>query len=173
MEDSVTESEILKMNGNGKRVEEEKAREVVIIDGEKDDFEPSGGLLGNFISNLVSPKAKDNEEKVNGGDGDGKRKREDEVIGNGDVEIENGSAGNGSVFNNLISNIFHKNEGENGGENGVGEENKKVKVDEGEGKGEGGGIINNIVSKLPTSLPEAAAPPTDEASILIHSIIHD
>ncbi|KAJ6750389.1 hypothetical protein OIU85_000968 [Salix viminalis] len=51
----------------------------------------------------------------------------------------------------------------------VDEESEKVRAEE-DG---GGGIIDRIISHFPTSLPDAAAPSTDEASILIHSIIHD
>ncbi|CAN1134305.1 hypothetical protein LINPERHAP2_LOCUS8187 [Linum perenne] len=36
-----------------------------------------------------------------------------------------------------------------------------------------GGIIENIVSHLPKSLPEDVDPSNDEASILIHAIVHD
>ncbi|CAI0424150.1 unnamed protein product [Linum tenue] len=35
------------------------------------------------------------------------------------------------------------------------------------------GIIDSIVSHLPKSLPEDVAPTNDEASILIHAIVHD
>ncbi|GAV73600.1 hypothetical protein CFOL_v3_17084, partial [Cephalotus follicularis] len=53
-------------------------------------------------------------------------------------------------------------------------EQEKSKNEEcGGGRGGGGGIIDNIVSHFPISLPGDAAPLPDEASILIHSIVHD
>nr|GEX97044.1 hypothetical protein [Tanacetum cinerariifolium] len=53
-----------------------------------------------------------------------------------------------------------------------------VDKDGGEVVEDGGAeVVDNIVAKLPTTLSEdkvpASAPPADEASILIHSIIHD
>uniref|UniRef100_A0A7N0TXR8 Uncharacterized protein n=1 Tax=Kalanchoe fedtschenkoi TaxID=63787 RepID=A0A7N0TXR8_KALFE len=44
--------------------------------------------------------------------------------------------------------------------------------DAGGGSG-GGSIVDNIVSHLPLTLSDDALPATDEASILIHSIVHE
>ncbi|KAF9592321.1 hypothetical protein IFM89_014229 [Coptis chinensis] len=183
MEDSVTESEknmapYLKVNTSAKVDEEDQViREANGEKGEKNEDEKekeNGGfsIINNFISTFVSPLTPKSRENVGDGDGDGetKRKREDET----QKGVDRGNGG-GGAFSSLVSNFFHPSEGgeqekkEEG--NGVVEENKKAKVEEEDG---GGGIINNIVSKMPISLPEeATAPPTDEASILIHSIIHD
>nr|XP_017191902.2 uncharacterized protein LOC108174883 [Malus domestica] len=98
-----------------------------------------------------------------------------------------GENGNGGFFSNLISNFFNPSNGDEGGGGGEVDEvnkeaekvmkdigNKRMKTaDEAEEGGGGGGIIDNIVSHLPISLPDDAAPTTDEASILITSIVKD
>ncbi|OMO84954.1 hypothetical protein CCACVL1_10510 [Corchorus capsularis] len=81
--------------------------------------------------------------------------------GGGDADEENEPDGGkkeeqgGGILDHIISNL-------------VGEETKTEKTEEGEGGG--GGFIDNIVSHLPTSLPDDAAPTTDEATILIHIV---
>ncbi|KAJ6316017.1 hypothetical protein OIU78_019320 [Salix suchowensis] len=140
---------------------------------ESGEERPSGSLLNHIFSNLVSNGEADHEGK--GG------KEEDEEKG-------------GGLLDNIISNLVSrssKKEGEKeqhevfqardgGGTTEdqaqkkqkvavVDEESEKVRAEE-DG---GGGIIDRIISHFPTSLPDAAAPSTDEASILIHSIIHD
>ncbi|XP_057801139.1 uncharacterized protein LOC131016461 [Salvia miltiorrhiza] len=78
-------------------------------------------------------------------------------------------AKNGGVFGNFISGILHP--------SGGGDEREgSAAVDEREGSAAsdgGGGLIDNIASHLPAPLSDDAAPATEEASILIHSIIHD
>ncbi|KAM2984048.1 hypothetical protein FF2_009905 [Malus domestica] len=95
--------------------------------------------------------------------------------------------GNGGVFSNLISNFFNPRNGDGGRGGGevdeVNKEAEKVMKDIGSKRmktteeadegGRGGGIIDNIVFHLPISLPDDATPTTDEASILITSIVKD
>ncbi|KAK1563331.1 hypothetical protein Q3G72_026160 [Acer saccharum] len=146
----------------------------------------SGGLLDNLIHNLVSPlspktvhKRVDEVEKVF-------ERSENESSKRTKTEKDHvGGDGTGGVIKNVISNLFHSNEDQNEKKNNneeeeevvkVVEENGKVKTEEeeGGGGGGGGGFIDNIVSHLPASLlDDRAAPTTDEALILIHSIIHD
>lgn len=142
---------------NGVKYEEEK-----ISSG-------GGGLFNQLITNLVnSPKSNQQVEP--------------DVFEAGS-EKKNGGEG-GGVINNLISNIFSSNGGgeeaveKDGG--GGGEVVKKdgggeVVEKDGENDGDdgGGNTIGNIVSQLPRTLSEDAVPATDEASILLHSIIHD
>ncbi|XP_076894059.1 uncharacterized protein LOC143546239 [Bidens hawaiensis] len=90
-----------------------------------------------------------------------------------------------SLFNQLITNLVnspkpsdHKPEAEsekidkekctsNGNDNGK-DDSAEVVEDEKDKN-----IIDSIVARLPRTLSEDRAPATDEASILIHSIIHD
>ncbi|KAM1222347.1 hypothetical protein FF1_010002 [Malus domestica] len=170
-EDKEVDAEKKNMNG-GTEEEEEKG---------------SGGIITHLTS-IVLPRS-----GSKGGDA-GKRKGKFEVddVGNEEYSAKSereggGENGNGGVFSNLISNFFNpSNGGEGGGRGEVDEVNKaaeKVMKDIGnkrmktakevEEGGGGGGIIDNIVSHLPISLPDDAAPTMDEASILITSIVQD
>ncbi|OUZ99160.1 hypothetical protein BVC80_9077g102 [Macleaya cordata] len=179
-----------KINIEGDQVDEGK--EQVQEEGVNGEMELSGGGGGGgIINNLISNLFHQNEGE---GEGGGEEKEKSTVEGKGVVddgkeqvqeECVNGEMelGGGGIINNLISNFFYQNEGE--GEGG-GEEKEKSTV-EGKGviddgkeqvkkveePGGGGGIINNIVSHLPVSLQDSSVPVNDEASILIHSIIHD
>ncbi|KAG6697759.1 hypothetical protein I3842_09G217800 [Carya illinoinensis] len=138
----------------------EEKRGIVSEEG-VDHEDKGGGFISHLISNLVSahsPKAgKDSEQKVEAFEGD-----------NGGSKAEEDAGSD---------------------RNGVGLRKGKSKEKSG-----GGGIIENLVSHLPAPLQgeeevEASesgeqresddemdhdvAPPPDEASILIHSIIHD
>lgn len=136
--------------------------------------EKSGGLITNFI-NLVSPRSTKAGEFT-------KRKVEDEVeveveageIVNGKTDQEDVGCGEngGGVISNLISNFFNPSEEDKEAEKVKDVGNKRLKMDEEEGGG-GGGLIDNIVSHLPRSIPDDAAPTTDEASILLHSLVKD
>ncbi|KAH7514682.1 hypothetical protein FEM48_Zijuj11G0115800 [Ziziphus jujuba var. spinosa] len=172
MEDFVTDSEASSVLPSSKEEDHEKEKEDAnkaqkkedhlfsrLIHGgeaeaEKEDKEEekSGGIITNFISNLVaplSPKAGQVTEQ----------EHEVDEIGKGDSKsVEDGGNG-GGIINNLISNLFHQ-------------RRKKAKIDKEEGE-ERGGIIDSFVSHLPRSLPDDAAPTTDEAFILIHSIVKD
>ncbi|PON42498.1 hypothetical protein PanWU01x14_281400 [Parasponia andersonii] len=143
-------------------------------ESDKDD-EKRGGLITHFIANLVSPKSPETGEfKAQSGEtrnGDDSKSEEEDV-----------GISRGGLVNNLISNLFHRN---GGGKRGVeeseekkevdddGRRDKKPKGEEESGGGGGGGIIEAIVSHFPTSLPDDAVPSSDEASILIHSIVRD
>ncbi|KAK9196178.1 hypothetical protein WN943_004306 [Citrus x changshan-huyou] len=168
MEDAVPEAESLLH-----RQEECSKRKETDAEG-KDDEERKGGLLDHIIHNLVSP--------LSPRAGDVNQKK-DEVFGSKDIgarsenegsgseeEVGNVNSGGGGLIKNVIPNFFRPSEQAQVTENE--KKNEEVKKDD-EGGGGGGSIIGNIVSHLPTSLPGDVAPTTDEASILIHSIIHD
>ncbi|KAH0995214.1 hypothetical protein GBA52_019078 [Prunus armeniaca] len=179
--------------GEDREVEKEKASMNGGDEGK--DEEKGGGLITHLIS-IVSPRSTPKAGEV------AKRKVEFEVeddIGNrgfsgkSKPEQDVGSVSennSGGVISNLISNFFNQGDGGGGG-GGENDEvdkeaekviedvgNKRMKIveeekGEVEGGGGGGGIFDNFVSHLPTSLPDDAAPSTDEASILITSIVRD
>ncbi|KAI5325968.1 hypothetical protein L3X38_035042 [Prunus dulcis] len=184
-------SEGRETGGEDREVEKEKASMNGGDEGK--DEEKGGGLITHLMS-IVSPKSTPKAGEV------AKRKVEFEVeddIGNGgfsdkskpEQDVASGSENNGGGFiSNLISNFFNQGDGGGRGENDEVDKAEKVMKDVGnkrmkmveEEKGEvegggggGGGIIDNFVSRLPTSLPDDAAPSTDEASILITSIVRD
>lgn len=112
---------------------------------EREDEKKKGGVMSHLISNFVSPlspKAEQNGEVQNG------------VF----VSKSEGDVGNhGGIMNNLISKLFnHSEDGKQGDDEGSSE---KKKVDKGrkkeENEEESGvvGIIDNIVSHFPTSIP--------------------
>lgn len=114
-----------------------------------EDGEKSGGLITSFISNLVSPRSTKSGEFT-------KRKVEDEVetgeIVNGKTEQDVGGGENGGgVISNMISNFFNPSEEEKEVEEVKDGGNKRLKMDEEEGGK--GGLIDNIVSHLPASIP--------------------
>ncbi|XP_011015610.1 PREDICTED: uncharacterized protein LOC105119189 isoform X1 [Populus euphratica] len=176
MEDGVTIAESLL------HLEEEEDGDKKANLRESGEDRPSGSLLNHVFSNLVSRGEADHEEKG--------------------VKEENGEKRGGlldNIISNLVSPSSNKEQHEvsqardGGGTTEdqaqkkqkvtvVDEESEKVKAEE-EGGGEsekvkaeeegGGGVIHHIVSHFLTSLPDDAAPTTDEATILIHSIIHD
>ncbi|XP_021908740.1 cilia- and flagella-associated protein 251 isoform X2 [Carica papaya] len=155
--------------------EEEKAEEE---QEERKDEEKGGGLLSNLISNLVSPvtspKPIENGVKVEDFEGKDGIRNEDGGT-RSEAEVGTSDAGGGPAHS-FINNFFHKkcegklgkNEQEIQKIETVQKKNEPVKSDKDEGGGGGGGLISNIISHLPD-----AAPSTDEASILIHSIVHD
>ncbi|KAG5010047.1 hypothetical protein AAZX31_07G145100 [Glycine max] len=127
-----------------------------------------GGLINNLVSTLIAPlspsigKATEHES---GADDDGEKEGVD------------GCEEGGGIIRKMVSNFFHQSEGE-----GVVEaEEDKEEEDEimagGEKikrlKTETGGIIHNIVSHLPASIPDGAVPTADEATILINSLVRD
>ncbi|KAM7264497.1 hypothetical protein ACFE04_002180 [Oxalis oulophora] len=146
------------------------------------------GYLGNLIHNLLSPSPR----AASGGDHDDvdrkiKRQKSCEFEGDFNGGGGGGDGGEGGVVGNMLSNLFHKNGGGDEEINKVDDDDEKreivdeVEVEEAEvvvvnvneDSVSGGGIISNIISNLSYSLPDDAAPSSDEASILIHSIIHD
>ncbi|GMN40405.1 hypothetical protein TIFTF001_009628 [Ficus carica] len=122
---------------------------------EEEEEKRSGGIIANLISNLVSPLSPKAGQVSSAQNGE-----------------EAGQNGQVSSVSNLISNLFH-----HSADGKQGDDLKKKKVDnEGKEKDEETGlvgIIDNIVSHFPTSIPDDAVPTTDEASLLIHSIVKD
>ncbi|KAI3895251.1 hypothetical protein MKW92_029092 [Papaver armeniacum] len=151
------------------------------------DVEMGGGIINNFISNIFQSsttevdqgEVKENHNNVEGVTDVEERKDQEHI----EVEVNGGSGG--GIINNLITNLFHQNESDGSQEAGVEKEKKREAEEEvhdkalsGEGNGEhvkmeeeksNGGIISNLVSNL----EENYDPENDEASIMIHSIIHD
>lgn len=114
--------------------------------------EKRGGLLDHIIHNLVSPTAGGATQKkteVFESSNGGKRTGHEE----GSVSEEEVGVSGGGLIKNAISNFFHRSdEAEEEAnsiqkvEENIVEENEEVKTQR------GGGIIDNIVSHLPTSL---------------------
>ncbi|KAK6152540.1 hypothetical protein DH2020_015175 [Rehmannia glutinosa] len=166
------EDGVLEIKDLVNREEEEEKQRVDAKEIEEEDQNPSGGVISNFISALVT---KDNDEEEN------KQEEEKEggiishlisnlvsplslkVMKEDNVSTLGEEKKGGGVFDNLISGILHQ----SGGEKDEG--NEKVETEANESKG----LIDNIVSHLPTPLADDAVPATEEASILIHSIVHD
>ncbi|KAJ4970082.1 hypothetical protein NE237_003181 [Protea cynaroides] len=122
--------------------------------------EKKGGFIDHLISTLpaslggpLSPKSSRQVDE-----------EEEEAKGEA-VESITANGGDG-IINNFISSFLNPRVEAGGGEAET-TEAKEVK------KEEGGGLINNLVSHLPVSLPDDAVPAADEVAILIHSIIHD
>ncbi|KAL9242581.1 hypothetical protein vseg_016567 [Gypsophila vaccaria] len=142
------------------------------------------GLLDNLLAKLSSPKPTSNPVDLGdfedfGGGVDVQSHVDPGAEGEGGV----GAGGGGGVISNMISSFFHRGgEGENvNGHHDGGEEEVKGSKNEGvdevkkdgvgkvnsEGKSvNGGSIISNLV-------PDDVVPASDEASILIHSVVHD
>ncbi|CAN1134304.1 hypothetical protein LINPERPRIM_LOCUS16178 [Linum perenne] len=84
----------------------------------------------------------------------------------------------GGILNNLLANLVAPLSPRASADTTTGDEAAPLPTRGGEeevaAEKEGsGGIIENIVSHLPKSLPEDVDPSNDEASILIHAIVHD
>lgn len=115
-----------------------------------------GGIMDHLISNLVFSPSSSEAGRI------------DELKAEDSEERNMGEVG-GELFANMISNIHNEEQKEEEMAKDFVEEDEKLKQKE----NNRGGIINNIVNSLPTSLTDDAAPTTDEAAILIHSIIHE
>ncbi|XP_074321724.1 uncharacterized protein LOC141658837 [Silene latifolia] len=144
-----------------------------------------GGLLDNLLAKLSSPRAAPSHPIDDGHDLEAADAAHLYVSNNGSsedgVKDDGGTAGaGGGVINNIISSIFHR--GGGGGENGKqGDDQGQIEENKVEGgetgdkdlsKENGGRNINgaSIISNL---VPDDVAPASDEASILIHSVVHD
>ncbi|GMN20942.1 hypothetical protein TIFTF001_045408 [Ficus carica] len=149
MEDIVPEEEVRRDHED-----QEDAKKKDLEDTEEEE-KRSGGIIANLISNLVSPLSPKAGQVSSAQNGE-----------------EAGQNGQVSSVSNLISNLFH-----HSADGKQGDDLKKKKVDnEGKEKDEETGlvgIIDTIVSHFPTSIPDNAVPTTDEASLLIHSIVKD
>ncbi|XP_019162285.1 PREDICTED: chromo domain-containing protein LHP1-like [Ipomoea nil] len=176
MEDGVEAIEDLVKNSEDMSADQETEEQIQqgSSDREEEEGKKSSGVVKSLISALVS-RGREGEE-VEGKSEDGRASDPaDEASGGG------GDGGGGGIINSFISNIFHQSEagdgeresngnGESDAENGG--EDEQVK--DAEGGGGGGGsisVLDNIVSHLPKPLSDSMAP--EEASILIHSIVHD
>ncbi|KAK4342688.1 hypothetical protein RND71_038504 [Anisodus tanguticus] len=107
--------------------------------------EEGGGLINHIISNLMSPRVGEANNKEKNNIFDVKDEDEKEDIACKVEEKSGNESGGGGLINNLISIFFQPTENAVGNqENNSGEEQKND-----------------------------AVPATDEASILIHSIVHD
>ncbi|XP_057524326.1 uncharacterized protein LOC130804044 [Amaranthus tricolor] len=153
--------------------EEETDRE------KRQKVEGGGGILDNLLSKFV-PESVHNEVQ------DHATACDQQSVGDSDGDGSGG--GGGGVINNFISNLLHRNNNAEGDEdakndNEESEEQLKsaneetdnhVKTDpESNGVGEGGTSSNHGASIISSLIPEVVAPAPDEASILIHSIVHD
>ncbi|XP_059461489.1 uncharacterized protein LOC132190497 isoform X1 [Corylus avellana] len=153
--------------------------EDVVIDpmnlsprGDDDQDRPSTGFINHLLCNLVSGGGR------GGGREEEEEKEDDEKkrsINVSEVEDEDkAKGGGGGLISHLISNLvspISPKVGKVEAFDGNGGLLKQGKTED-EGGG-GGGVIENLVSRLPSPLQDDVAPTTDEASILIHSIIHD
>ncbi|KAL5058217.1 hypothetical protein RYX36_029821 [Vicia faba] len=177
MEDSVTEVPSPNHNsedGYKRKDLEEKEKDRDINDGGGGGG--GGGVINNFISTLMTPLSPRIGKSTTPQDGGENGVFEKEVD-------DNGGGGRKGVINNLVSNLFYRSEKN---EESVAEkEDEEIKADEkvkrlktenegnGGGGGGGGGFIHDIVSHLPTSIPDDAGPTADEAAILINSLVRD
>ncbi|KAL7133999.1 hypothetical protein ABFS83_12G178800 [Erythranthe nasuta] len=112
--------------------------------GKREDNSSGGGTLSELICALVS---RDEIEQ-----------KEEEEGSNNNRSSGGGGGGGGGIINNLVSEILHQS----------GEHD-----DEDDGNESQLGFIDTIISHLPSPLHDDAAPASDEACILIHSIVHD
>ncbi|XAR55792.1 hypothetical protein NMG60_11035995 [Bertholletia excelsa] len=147
--------------------EEEEERETK---RQKEEDRP-GGLISHFISNLVSGSGCG--EDVDGGEkGETEKTQEkddENRVHKPDGDVGGGGGGGGGIITNLISNLLQT-------ERNKGDDEKKQREEKGISEAterDKGGIIDSIVSHLPPNLRDDVDPATDEASILIHSIVHD
>lgn len=107
-----------------KEVREDEERESVgAKESGKEEEKNSGGLINNFISNLVAPLS----PKVRDISDDSTSPKEN----------------NGGIFNSLISGILHHGGGD--------EREGSAAADEREGGGSGGGGLIDSNSRLPTT----------------------
>ncbi|KAG4936926.1 hypothetical protein AAZX31_18G186600 [Glycine max] len=150
---------------DGSKIEDTTSEKVEKVKEEEDigKEESGGGLINNLVSTLITPlspgigKATENES---GADAD-----EDE----GENE--------GGIISKMVSNFFHQSEGEGVVEAEEDKEQEEEIMAGGEKikrlKTENGGIIHNIFSHLPASIPDGAVPTADEATFLINSLVRD
>jgi hypothetical protein len=144
------------------KAEKVKEKGLEDIDEAKDSSSGGGGVISNFISNFMtplSPKTGKVTTEDESGNGVFEKEKEEEIGNNG---------GEKGVISNLVSNFFHRNESEEGvvkSKKDKEEEDdeeiiadgkiKRLKTDQNEADGDngGGGLIHDIVSHLPTSIP--------------------
>ncbi|XP_058739766.1 uncharacterized protein LOC131611963 [Vicia villosa] len=177
MEDAVNEVPSLNHNSEDDG-SKGKALEEKVKDKDTNGGGGGGGVINNFISTFMTPLSP-RIEKLTTPPQDGS---ENKVF---EKEVDENGGGRKGVISNLVSNIFHRSEKNEEGM--VEKEDEEIKVDEkvkrlkteneanngGGESGGGGGFIHDIVSHLPTSIPDDAGPTADEAAILINSLVRD
>ncbi|CAA3025273.1 Hypothetical predicted protein [Olea europaea subsp. europaea] len=156
MEDAVTEIKDLVFSETEEKESVESTGGVLnnLVSNPKEEEEEEGGVVNNFISKLISPGSSPRLR----GHMDSKEKGDDLGFKDESGEDLGGGAGGRGFVKNVVSSIFHQSKG-------GGEEKERVE--------EKLGVIDSLVSHSPTPLADDAVPATDEASILIHSIVHD
>lgn len=144
------------------------------IEGERESGGPINHLISNLVSPILSPRVRESSNKRKADELESESKQEDkrgDGLPSKSVEEFGGSSGgDGGIFKGLISNIFHQDQDPGVKERKVKDVNQGAEQVKSES---GGGLVESLVSSLPTPLAEDAAPATDEASILIHSIVHE
>ncbi|KAG2690964.1 hypothetical protein I3843_09G210400 [Carya illinoinensis] len=183
--ESLEHSMNLTPKGGSKEVDDRKEEDDKKENEAKGGEERPSGFINHLLSNLVSG-GEGQEEKA--GEKVDEEKRG--IVSEEGVDHEDKGGG---FISHLISNLVSSHspkagkdreqkveafEGDNGGskaEEDAGSDSNGVGLRKGKSKEKsgGGGIIENLVSHLPAPLQDDVAPPPDEASILIHSIIHD
>ncbi|KAL5550753.1 hypothetical protein UlMin_000929 [Ulmus minor] len=132
--------------------EDDRTQKSIVNDDKVE--EKRGGVITNLLSNLVSPRAGEvTKQRFETPDGDSK----EEDLGN-----------RGGIVRKIVSNLFDHSRGEEREKREVEEGRKKPKIEEEQGRR--GGIIDNLVSHLKS---DDAIPTSDEATILINSIVRD
>ncbi|KAL9315280.1 hypothetical protein ACSQ67_016281 [Phaseolus vulgaris] len=146
------------------KVEEgvEKVKEEDVGKEDKD----SGGIINNFISFITSSSPRTGKPSQHGSD----------VVVDDDDDGEKGGGDGcgerrGGVIRKMVSSFFHQSEGEGVVESEEKETMAAEKVKR--LKTENGGIIHDIASHLPASVPDGAVPTADEATLLINSLVRD
>ncbi|KAL2901908.1 Antifungal protein [Bienertia sinuspersici] len=140
-----------------------------------------GGLLDNLISKLASPRPPKPPPTTSNDDHFSDADNHFQEPSVPDSVDANGGGGGGGVINNIISSMFHKSSESSEGEDLNSNSNGKEVRD----KAEEGDMINKLdqdtqnqngsihggSSFIANLVPEG--PGADEASMLIHSVVHD
>ncbi|KAM3381191.1 hypothetical protein P3S68_006764 [Capsicum galapagoense] len=134
-----------------------------------DKGKDEGGLINRLISNLMSPRAGEARNKERNylfevTDEDRKK----DIASKVEEKSGNDDSGGGRIINNLISNIESSKEKQEDRSSGEKQKDVMKKTEE-----DTASVLGNILSHLPIPLADDAVPATDEASILIHSVVHD
>ncbi|KAL8036775.1 hypothetical protein ABFX02_12G180600 [Erythranthe guttata] len=111
--------------------------------GKSEDNSSGGGGGGGMLSDLICALVS----------------RDDIGEKEEEAEEESNNNNNNNNNNNLVSEILHQ--------------SSSNSHDEDDGNESQLGLIDTIISHLPSPLDDDAAPASDEACILIHSIVHD
>ncbi|KAF5476318.1 hypothetical protein F2P56_008048 [Juglans regia] len=183
--ESLEHSMNLTPKGGSKEVDDSEEEDDKKENEAKGGKERASGFINHPLSNLVSG-GEGQEEKTSEKDDEEKRG----IVSEEGVDHDDKGGG---FISHLISNLLSSHspkagkdskqkveafEGDNRvskAEEDAGSDSNGVGLQKGKSQEEsgGGGIIENLVSHLPAPLQDDVATTPDEASILIHSIIHD